>query len=356
MGSCKIKLLEDAIANILSNGRYELSYITENADWIIRAIGSHITTFLNREGLIKSRITTTHLGLRNQIIHFGSVGTFISERMTLKIDPSNRFVLTWFHLVPNDIRTKFLSEVTKKVDIIHTACQITKNRFIELGVSENKIVVIPLGVDISLFNPSTLTEKKIAKRRLNIPSDKAVIGSFQKDGVGWRKGLKPKLIKGPDIFVRVMEKLSKDYPIFVLLVGPSRGYVEKELQKRNIPFRSIGYLKDFKKIAKYYNALDLYLITSRIEGGPKQILEAWASGIPVVSSKVGMVPDIAKDGENALLTEIEDVNQITYKTREVIENEELKKELINNGLKAVQDYSWEKISREYYNKIYQKVL
>ncbi|GAJ21057.1 unnamed protein product, partial [marine sediment metagenome] len=172
-------------------------------------------------------------------------------------------------------------EAQRYLNFIHTSCNITKNNLINLGVKLEKIIVIPLGVDLSLFKPVSVEEKQKMKEILGIPLNKVIIGSFQKDGVGWDEGLEPKLIKGPDVFVKVIEQLAKKYPIYVLLVGPTRGYVKNELKKRNIPFKSIGYLKNFSDVAKYYNALDLYLITSRIEGGPKAILEAWACGIPI---------------------------------------------------------------------------
>ena len=44
---------------------------------------------------------------------------------------------------------------------------------------------------------------------LGIPRNSILIGSFQKDGVGWKEGIKPKLIKGPDIFVKVLDKLNQ---------------------------------------------------------------------------------------------------------------------------------------------------
>lgn len=234
-------------------------------------------------------------------------------------------------------RNKNILSAQKYLDFIHTSCNTTKNDLIELGVPPEKIVVIPLGIDLSLFQPASFKERENLKKRIGIPLDKIVIGSFQKDGVGWGKGLEPKLIKGPDIFVRIVGELAKNYPIFVLLVDPAREYVRLNLEKKNIPYKDIGYLKNFKEVAKYYQALDLYSITSRIEGKPKQILEASASGIPVVCTKVGTVPDINKNRENVLLTEIEDIDQIIINAKEIIEDKDLREELIKNRLKVVKN-------------------
>jgi len=356
MGSSKIKVLKDIVLNFFSNSKYKLSYIVEIANWSIKWDGEYITRNLNKLNLIKSRTTTTYLGIGNQIIHFGSVHTFLKEKGFCQPHKSNKLVLTWFHFVPQDKRNKNIFKAQKYLDVIHTSCNITKSNLIDLGVDPKKIVVIPLGVDLSLFKPVSFKEKQKIKKQLGIPPDKIVIGSFQKDGVGWEEGLKPKLIKGPDIFVKVVEKLAKEYPIFVLLVGPARGYIKRELEKRNISYKSISYLENLEKIALYYQVLDLYLITSRIEGGPKQILEAWASGIPVVSTKVGMIPDIAKDREDILLAEIENVTQLAENCQKIIEDQQLKERINKNGLEKVKDYSWGKIAQRYYQEIYSKLI
>jgi len=342
--------------NILSGGKYQLSYVTETKDWVIRQIGRKIIYCLNRLGLARARITTAHFGIREQIIHFGSVNTLLSLRGFKNPHKSNKIVLTWFHVVPDNPRIEFIKKVQGFVDIIHTASTITENKLRELGIPKEKIVIIPLGVDLNLFKPVSEKQKQQIKKKLGLPLNKIVIGSFQKDGVGWGEGLEPKLIKGPDIFVKAVEELSISYPIFVLLVGPARGYVKSNLEKRNIPYKSIGYIRNFREMGKYYKVLDLYLITSRIEGGPKQILETWASGIPVVSTKVGMVPDIARNGDNILLADVENINQLVDKTKNIIKNEELRKKIITSGLKTVQDYSWEKIAKRYFREIYSKLL
>ena len=62
-----------------------------------------------------------------------------------------------------------------------------------------------------------------------------VIGSFQKDGSGWKEGLIPKMVKGPDIFLRAIEILNNSIPeLFVLLTGSARGYVRHGLEKMKV--------------------------------------------------------------------------------------------------------------------------
>jgi len=332
-----------------------LFYIVEVGGWSIKWDGQYITKNLNKLNLLQSRITTTHLGARNKIIHFGSVNIFLKENGSRRPHKSNKVVLTWFHFVPGHKRNKNILSSQNRLSFLHTSCNITKNKLISFGVNPEKIKVIPLGVDLSLFKPCSQEKRQALRKELDIPVGKVVVGSFQKDGVGWGEGLEPKLIKGPDIFVKVVSLLAKHYPIFVLLAGPARGYVQKELKKRNIPYISLGH-RTLSEVAEYYHALDMYLITSRIEGGPKAILEGMASAVPVVSTKVGMVGDITTDNRDVLLGEVEDIQGLFQKASQLIENANLMEQLKQGGLKTAQNYSWSKIAQRYYQEIYKHLL
>ena len=113
------------------------------------------------------------------------------------------------------------------------------------------------------------------------------------------------MVKGPDLFLEAVEKLARDFPVFVLLTGPARGYVKTGLDEMGVPYAH-HFLDDYLQIVSAYHALDLYLMTSREEGGPKAILECAATGVPLVSSRVGMAPDVITDGATGFLVEVGD--------------------------------------------------
>jgi len=352
--------LNNAISSKIEKPYCLLLYVTESADWVIKQIGIDITRCLNEQKLLSARTTTTYRGTHNQIIHFGSRGIFLSKTWE-QVDPSNKIIFTWFHGAEEDkspanlAMIKALPEASKRADVVHTSCTVSKKNLIKWGVPEEKIVVVPLGVDLGVFKPVSEEQKDTIRKELGLPQDKVIIGSFQKDGVGWGEGSEPKWVKGPDIFVKVVDKLRTEYNIFVLLTGPARGYVKNELDRIGVPYKHF-FLKNYLEIPKYYNALDLYLVASRAEGGPKAIVEAMAAGIPLVSTKVGMAPDIVKDGYNGLLAEIEDVETLSEKAAEVIEDKNLVKRLIKNALNTVKSYSCEKITKAYYERIYSRFL
>src|SRR5207302_1866793 len=95
-----------------------------------------------------------------------------------------------------------------------------------------------LGVYTVRFRPRDPESRVAARRELGLPESAFVVGSFQKDGVGWGDGLQPKLIKGPDVLLDVAERLRREVPeLVVLLTGPARGYVEAGLERLGVPCR-----------------------------------------------------------------------------------------------------------------------
>jgi glycosyltransferase involved in cell wall biosynthesis len=75
---------------------------------------------------------------------------------------------------------------------------------------------------------------------------------------------------------------------------------------------------DIAALLPFYHALDLYLVTSRQEGGPKALLESMASGVPVVTTRVGQAMDLVRHGENAWMVDVDDVEGLTHVAYETI--------------------------------------
>jgi glycosyltransferase involved in cell wall biosynthesis len=188
----------------------ELIYIIEGANWSTDWDGKNIVRNLKE---ISGKTDTSAHQYQNSLIHLGCLPLFFAKNDTSVMEtmhPSNKVILTIFHLSSDYISklTKLTSSLAQ-VDLFHTSCQITKEQLIRLGLPAEKIVVIPLGVDLKIFTPTHLEEKKRLRQELGIPENKIIIGSFQKDGVGWEEGNEPKLIKGPDIFLPSRRKFSQ---------------------------------------------------------------------------------------------------------------------------------------------------
>ena len=79
----------------------------------------------------------------------------------------------------------------------------------------------------------------------------------------------PKLIKGPDQFLEIVEYLNSTKPnLNVILTGKRRDFLINELSKANIKFTYFEMLT-VEQINELYNILDLYIVASRVEGGPQ---------------------------------------------------------------------------------------
>ena len=174
------------------------------------------------------------------------------------------------------------------------------------GVERSRVFRIPLGIDLERFPLGDGEDRRSVRQTLGLPADAFVAGSFQKDGVGWGEGMEPKLVKGPDVLVAALSRLRELRPeLYVLLTGPARGYVRRELERLGIPYRHV-LLRSREELARAFHALDLYVVASRQEGGPKAVLEAMATGVPIVSTRVGQAADLIEHGVNGWLAEVED--------------------------------------------------
>ena len=127
------------------------------------------------------------------------------------------------------------------------------------------------------------------------------------------------------------------------------------LQKSGIPF-SHCYLKNYLDIIDYYRALDLYIVSSRAEGGPKAILEAMACGVPLVTTNVGMANSIIRDGINGFIVKGNDtVSELAALSRKVI-SEVNKEEYCKRAVFFAKKNDWKIVAQRYYNEIYSKLV
>ena len=259
---------------------------------------------------------------------------------------NNKIYFPYFHGL-NDLQSskeniQIIKNNLNKITKIQVSNSLIENFFLENEISKDKFMRIPITVDINKFDYlNTLNSKKI-REALNIPKSSFVIGSFQKDGDGWGKGNMPKLIKGPDIFVNTIKILKNKIPeLFVLLSGPSRGFIKKELDKLNVKYKHINF-QNYDDLIKLYKCINVYLISSREEGGPRAILESFASKTPLVSTNVGQAVDMIRDNFNAFKADKIDQEILAdlIFSKVYIKNNKLE-EIINNAYITAKNNSYE---------------
>ena len=337
-----------------------IKFVVENADWAIKFVGKNIKKALDDISPNKIQLTTKPYTIVNSIVHFGSQYMWLNWGKYMS--NNNHFITSFFHGKPEDgeevkIHIDSFLESINNLNKVVTASSLIEKRLIKWGVPLQKIVKIPLGVDTNFFNLPLNSEKPLIRNKLGIPEHSILIGSFQKDGTGWKDGLNPKIIKGPDIFVETLKILSlKGYPVYALLTGPARGYIKQELYKNGIPFLHT-YPSNHNDLKILYQALDIYLITSREEGGPMGLLESISCGIPVVSTKVGMAEDVITNKLNGFLSENIQAESIAVQTEYLIQlNSQEKKDIQIKARESIFKYDWSIVAKQHWDKIYKDLI
>jgi glycosyltransferase involved in cell wall biosynthesis len=272
------------------------------------------------------------------------------------LESSHRLGLSYFHGRPGtagypefDRAYETLTRRAERIDRVQVTHAEMHGLVIAAGVDPEKVFSIPIGVDITRFPFGDELARVSARQALGVPASAFVVGSFQKDGVGFGAGLEPKLVKGPDAFVATLARLHASIPeLFVLLTGPARGFVRAALETAGIPHRHV-ILDSRDELARAYHALDAYLVTSRQEGGPKAVLESMAAGAPLVTTRVGQAPDLVVDGENGLLADVDDVEALAAGVERIYGDSELVTRLRAAGRPAAEAYADERLDTRWAN-------
>jgi glycosyltransferase involved in cell wall biosynthesis len=255
------------------------------------------------------------------------------------LDSAHRLGLSYFHGRPGtpgypefDRAYEALRKYATRFDRVQVTHREMHELVVGAGVPENRVFTIPIGVDLENF--------PLGPER---DGSEFVIGSFLKDGVGMAEGLEPKLLKGPDTFVAVAARLRESIPtLSVLLTGPARGYVRAELERLGVPHRHL-LAASRAELARAYHDADVCLVTSRQEGGPKAVLEAMATGVPLVTTRVGQATELVVDGENGLLADVDDVDALVAAVERVHEDGDLRARLRTAGRATAEAHAEERL-------------
>lgn len=223
-----------------------------------------------------------------------------------------------------------VSEFSKQQIIKHSNC------------NPNKIYVTHLGYDNNVYkriNDQNLFER--IKRKYNLPEKFILyIGRIED---------KKNILNQ----IRAFERFNQKCPgyKFVLIGKPGYGYdsikesIFKESLNKNII--ELGYVnKD--DIVPIMNMASVFLFVSNYEGFGIPIIEAMACGVPVITSNVASMPEIA--GDSALYSEPNNTMKISEDIYNIIQNKDnIREELILKGLKRIEMFNWEKCAQETLN-------
>jgi glycosyltransferase involved in cell wall biosynthesis len=241
-----------------------------------------------------------------------------------------------------------LDKILSHADVIISPSEYYIEESGFLGKYRDKIVVIPNGVNVKEFDIDYSKEE--CRKKLGLPIDDEIILFLGTLGPH----------KGPDILLKAMPKILKNIPDAKLVFvggGVMRDELEKRLKKlgveKNVKFA--GFIGDTFKKALYYRAADIFVLPSMIEVFPVVLLEASASGLPMVVSDLITFKCIIEKGYNGIITKKGHENNLADAIIYLLENEDVRGKMGKNGKKKVKDYSWERIA-EMTEKVYEGLI
>lgn len=206
----------------------------------------------------------------------------------------------------------------------------------------NKVQVIPLGFDLKKFSEDTDVKRKQIRQEYGLKDDEVAIAIVGR--------LAP--VKDHDYFLQVIENVlsSTEVPIRVFIVGD--GSEKEHIQQKVAAINqkhpgSIVMTSWILDISTFNQGMDIVCLTSKNEGTPVSIIEAQASGLPVVSTDVGGVRDILADGQAGFVIKRENIETYIDKLRLLIEDPSLRNKFANFGKQSVmEEFSYHRLVKD----------
>jgi len=291
--------------------------------------------------------------------NFFSADVIYSPWQKLLLKTPTYYILKLLHTVK---KTKIITMVSNDISIENPQSIEKLSAIVDHFVVPNKklyryfakqkvrsgVTLIPFYVDRKIFKKLNLNRASICKL-LNIDSKKLhrkiLIGSFQRDSYG-RDLNKPKWQKNPDLLIEILKKFPSDNYLFVV-AGTRRHYIINQCKKNKIPYLYYGqetYIDNFwddlyvnhinnTLISYLYNLIDIYIVTSSSEGGPKAILEAALAKTLTFSTNVGLAPDIL-DGN--LIFDPRNIDELILLILKILKDKKLKEKYVTyNYINAI---------------------
>lgn len=214
-------------------------------------------------------------------------------------------------------------------------------------------LIIPEGVNLNMFNH----KKRNIEWRKEINNNNQIILAVGRL-IEW---------KGFKYLIKAMPKILKVFPKVKLVIvgsGPEENNLKNEVNQLNLDEKVIFHESVFhNKLSTMFASSDIFVSPSvtNNKSGEKEalgivIIEAIASGIPVVASDSGGIKDIVDGCSTGYLAKEKNVDDIANKVIFLLSHSSVTKKMVRNGLKHVQKrYSWDIVAREY-SELYIKCL
>jgi sugar transferase (PEP-CTERM/EpsH1 system associated) len=205
-------------------------------------------------------------------------------------------------------------------------------------VTPSKIRVIPNGIDLSAFATS---DGQVIRHQLGISPDVKVIGTVGRLNE----------VKCQDLLIRAFGRLRQrksDSHLLLVGDGPARSSLEELVRSLSLS-RHVTFSGYQSRPQEFLAAMDIFALPSRLEGMPLAILEAWASQVPVVATRVGGVPKMVEHERTGLLIDSGDEAALEAALRRLVDDTTLARGLAAAGRVQVESqFDSRRMARDYH--------
>jgi len=237
--------------------------------------------------------------------------------------------------IAKQVHDKIFGNLLKNAMFCTALTKIEKEKYVQMGIPEKRIKIIPNWIDLEKFKPRKINKKKILEK-YDLENKKTLlcVGRVHES-------------KGSQYVIEAI----KDMDINFLIVGRDVGFGE-ELDRR---IKKLGLSKrvkllggvDDKKLMEMYALADTFVLFSSWEGFGIVILEAMASGLPVIVSDRGALPTLIKNKENGLIAKFPNVGELRKQIKLLFEDKKLFDKIKKNSLTFVKGFKYSKIAKQY---------
>jgi glycosyltransferase involved in cell wall biosynthesis len=215
------------------------------------------------------------------------------------------------------------------------------------GIPPARVGVIYNGVDLAPF-ASPGGDRQAVRRELGCgPDDLVIVQVARLD-----------YLKDHATALRTLAEVLRHRPgaqLFLVGEGPERAPIEAAIRQLGLGerVRLLGLRKD---VARFLFAADLFLLTSISEGIPLTLIEAMAAGLPVVSTRVGGVPEVVEDGRTGLLAPAGDAAALAGQILRLAADPALRERLGGQGRDRARALFAEPLMHANYDRLYREML
>jgi glycosyltransferase involved in cell wall biosynthesis len=242
------------------------------------------------------------------------------------------------------IMNRILSKITDK--IVAVSEDVKEDIIRYDSIDPSKIEVIPNGIDVERFNPEKNTAN--IRKEFSLEEDDIVIGFIGR--------IVP--AKGLEYLLNALPYLKEEFKSIKLLIVGEGSLVEelKERAKKNNIFDNILFTGKRRDIPEILASINIFVMPSIAEGLPNALLEAMAMGKPIVTTEVGGIPEIVKNGFNGLLVPPRDTLSLSKAIKELISNDQLAAKLGQAARDLVHDNLSIKAIAQKWQSLYLSIL